>query len=137
MLIEKKLPENKTDEFISEAQLETIRSLLIEMRNKVVARRESAKLCVEGARYSDDADRAREESAWLLAINKEAWDNNLLRDIENALYKINIGEYGYCERSGEPIEVARLLAYPTSRLTLEEQTYLENRKCMEFHCGVG
>ena len=48
-----------------------------------------------------------------------------LSDIEKALHKMNIGEYGYCERSGERIAIARLLAYPTSRMTLEEQTRYE------------
>ena len=131
MFIEKQLLKNEEDEFISEDQLTAIRKSLIDMRNKVVAQKEPVDLCVESERNSDEADRAQEESTWMLAIRKRASDHDLLSDIEKALYKMKIGEYGYCERSGEPIEIARLLAYPTSRMTMEEQARHEQEQQMQ------
>lgn len=131
MFIEKQLLKDEEDEFISEDQLTAIRKSLIDMRDKVVAQKEPVDLCVESERNSDEADRAQEESTWMLAIRKRASDHDLLSDIEKALYKMKIGEYGYCERSGEPIEIARLLAYPTSRMTMEEQARHEQEQQMQ------
>ena len=131
MFIEKQLLKDEEDEFISEDQLTAIRKSLIDMRNKVVAQKEPVDLCVESERNSDEAGRAQEESTWMLAIRKRASDHDLLSDIEKALYKMKIGEYGYCERSGEPIEIARLLAYPTSRMTMEEQARHEQEQQMQ------
>ena len=131
MFIEKQLLKDEEDEFISEDQLTAIRKSLIDMRDKVVAQKEPVDLCVESERISDEADRAQEESTWMLAIRKRASDHDLLSDIEKALYKMKIGEYGYCERSGEPIEIARLLAYPTSRMTMEEQARHEQEQQMQ------
>lgn len=131
MFIEKQLLKDEEDEFISEDQLTAIRKSLIDMRDKVVAQKEPVDLCVESERNSDEADRAQEESTWMLAIRKRASDHDLLSDIEKALYKMKIGEYGYCERSGEPIEIARLLAYPTSRMTMEEQARREQEQQMQ------
>ncbi len=133
MLNEKQLSKNNEDDFMSEDQLATIRHLLIDMRNKVIARKEPIDMHAASARNSDDAERAQEESAWMMALKKRSLDNDLLSDIEKALYKMNIGEYGYCERSGEPINIARLLAYPTSRLTLDEQTRHEREQ--QMRCG--
>ena len=131
MFIEKQLLKDEEDEFISEDQLTAIRKSLIDMWDKVVAQKEPVDLCVESERNSDEADRAQEESTWMLAIRKRASDHDLLSDIEKALYKMKIGEYGYCERSGEPIEIARLLAYPTSRMTMEEQARHEQEQQMQ------
>ena len=135
MIIEKQLLTNKKDECISDEQLTAIRSLLIDMRDSVVAQKESKDAGFESERCSDDADKAGEETAWLVAVKKRASDNDLLSDIEKALYKMETGEYGYCERSGQPIEVARLLAYPTSRLSLEEQTRHEQQQQMRCRPG--
>ena len=125
MLNEAQLLKNEEDGFMSEDQLTSIHQLLIDMRNKVIAQETLIDLYTEPSQSSDDADRAQVESAWMMAIKKRSLDNDLLSDIEKALHKMNIGEYGYCERSGEPIAIARLLAYPTSRMTLEEQTRYE------------
>ena len=125
MLNEAQLLKNEEDGFMSEDQLTSIHQLLIDMRNKVIAQETLVDLYKEPSQSSDDADRAQVESAWMMAIKKRSLDNDLLSDIEKALHKMNIGEYGYCERSGEPIAIARLLAYPTSRMTLEEQTRYE------------
>ena len=125
MLNEAQLLKNEEDGFMSEDQLTSIHQLLIDMRNKVIAQETLVDLYTEPSQSSDDADRAQVESAWMMAIKKRSLDNDLLSDIEKGLHKMNIGEYGYCERSGEPLAIARLLASPTSRMTLEEQTRYE------------
>lgn len=49
----------------------------------------------------------------------------LLHKIEHALDKIATGEYGYCEKTGEPIGIPRLLARPTSTLSIEAKEHQE------------
>jgi DnaK suppressor protein len=55
-------------------------------------------------------------------------ERKLLKKIAQALQRIDDGSYGWCEESGEPIGIARLLARPTASLTLEAQERHEQRK---------
>jgi DnaK suppressor protein len=53
-------------------------------------------------------------------------EDYLKREVENALYRINMGTYGYCEETGDPIGVRRLLALPMARYTAEVQRRKDN-----------
>jgi DnaK suppressor protein len=55
-------------------------------------------------------------------------ERKLLKKIAQALQRIDDGSYGWCEESGEPIGIARLLARPTASLSLEAQERHEQRK---------
>jgi DnaK suppressor protein len=55
-------------------------------------------------------------------------ERKLLKKITQALQRIEDGSYGWCEESGEPIGIARLLARPTASLCLESQERHEQRK---------
>lgn len=50
----------------------------------------------------------------------------LKREVEDALYRINLGTYGYCEETGDPIGVRRLLAFPMAKYTTEVQRRKDN-----------
>jgi DnaK suppressor protein len=69
----------------------------------------------------DPADRATIEEEHALELRTRDRERKLLRKISQSLARIDAGEYGYCEETGEPIGLGRLLARPTATLSLEAQ----------------
>jgi DnaK suppressor protein len=70
---------------------------------------------------SDPADRATVEEEHTLELRTRDRERKLLKKIEQAIDRIDAGEYGYCDETGEPIGIGRLLARPTATLTIEAQ----------------
>ena len=69
----------------------------------------------------DPADRATIEEEHALELRTRDRERKLLKKVQAAIKRIDDGEYGYCEETGDPIGVARLLARPTATLSLEAQ----------------
>ncbi len=69
----------------------------------------------------DEADRATQEEEHVLEQRIRDRERKLIRKIDQALDRIANNTYGYCEASGEPIGLRRLLARPTATLSIEEQ----------------
>ena len=69
----------------------------------------------------DPVDRATQEEEYAIELRTRDRERKLLHKIEKAMQRINRGEYGYSEETGEPIGLKRLLARPTATLTVEEQ----------------
>jgi DnaK suppressor protein len=69
----------------------------------------------------DPADRATIEEEHALELRTRDRERKLLKKIEQAITRIDTGDYGYCDETGEAIGVARLLARPTATLSLEAQ----------------
>jgi DnaK suppressor protein len=69
----------------------------------------------------DPADRATIEEEHALELRTRDRERKLLRKVQDALQLIETGEYGYCEETGDPIGIPRLLARPTATLSLEAQ----------------
>ena len=78
--------------------------------------------------FPDPADRASIEEENSLELRTRDRERKLLRKIEQALGRISSGDYGYCEESGDPIGLRRLLARPTATLSLEAQQRREKRQ---------
>lgn len=78
----------------------------------------------------DPADRATIEEEHALELRTRDRERKLLKKIEQSIANIDSGEYGYCEETGEPIGIARLLARPTASLSLEAQQRRELRQKM-------
>ena len=78
----------------------------------------------------DPADRATIEEEHALELRTRDRERKLLKKVQAALQRIDNGEYGWCEETGEPIGVARLLARPTATLSLEAQMRREIRQKM-------
>lgn len=78
-------------------------------------------------RHSDPLDQAQEATEHMMNLRNIAMRSDLLSEIEKAIYRMQIGEYGYCEISGDPIDSRRLMANPISRTCIEEQENLERR----------
>lgn len=69
----------------------------------------------------DPADRATIEEEHALELRTRDRERKLLKKVKQSIAAIDAGEYGWCEETGEPIGVARLLARPTATLSLEAQ----------------
>lgn len=82
----------------------------------------------ESEEQADPADRATQEEEHTLELRTRDRERKLLRKIESAISKIDSGTYGYCENTGEPIGLARLIARPTATLSIEAQERHEQRE---------
>lgn len=78
----------------------------------------------------DPTDRATIEEEHALELRTRDRERKLLKKIEQSIVRIDAGEYGYCDETGEAIGVGRLLARPTANLSLEAQQRRELRQKM-------
>lgn len=69
----------------------------------------------------DVNDRASSETEWSVELRTKDRQRKLVNKIDSALVRLNNGEYGYCEVSGEPISLQRLDARPIATMTVEAQ----------------
>ncbi len=92
-----------------------------------------SKLTLESLQRENDpladlVDRASSESDRALELRTRDRQRKLISKIDSALRRLDNGEYGYCEETGEPIGVARLEARPTATLSLEAQERHERKE---------
>ena len=78
----------------------------------------------------DPADRATIEEEHALELRTRDRERKLLKKIEQSISRIDAGDYGYCDETGDPIGVGRLLARPTATLSLEAQQRRELKQKM-------
>lgn len=129
MLNETSLLASGEDEYMNEEQLAFFRARLERARDELQAR--PVALEVQGQDLmaaADPTDRATMEEERTATLMDRQRQSERLREISAALRRIEEGEYGYCEATGEPIGLQRLLAYPTARLSLEAQHALEHNR---------
>ena len=79
-------------------------------------------------REPDVTDRASSETDWGIELRTRDRQRKVISKIDAALRRIENGEYGYCEVSGEPISLKRLDARPIATMTLESQEKHERRE---------
>ncbi len=122
VLPENYLP-NENEEFMNENQLEFFRQKLIIWKNELLDEASFTKddLSEEGLQRPDIADRAQVESDASIKLRTRDRERKLINKIDSALRRIDIGTYGYCEDTGEPIGLKRLMARPIASLCLEAQ----------------
>ncbi|MEG3082373.1 RNA polymerase-binding protein DksA [Sphingomonas sp. PB2P12] len=80
-----------------------------------------SQLQVDSLREADLTDRASSETDWSIELRTRDRQRKLVSKIESAIRRIDEGEYGYCEVTGEPISLARLEARPIATMTVEAQ----------------
>ena len=80
-----------------------------------------SQLQVDSMREPDLNDRASSETDWSIELRTRDRQRKLIGKIEAALRRIDEGEYGYCEVTGEPISLGRLEARPIATMTVEAQ----------------
>lgn len=76
----------------------------------------------------DIADRASEEADRALELRTRDRQRKLISKIDSALRRIETGDYGYCDMSGDPISLKRLIARPTATMSIEAQEKHERRE---------
>ncbi|MCF8485269.1 MAG: RNA polymerase-binding protein DksA [Rhodobacteraceae bacterium] len=116
--------------FMNERQLEYFRRKLVIWRQELLDQSaETIDNLQESARSVPDlADRASEETDRALELRTRDRQRKLVAKIDAALRRIENGEYGYCEVTGEPISLKRLDARPIATMTLEAQEKHERRE---------
>lgn len=116
--------------FMNDRQLEYFRRKLVAWKNDLLGEsRETLEGLHESARNVPDlADRASEETDRALELRTRDRQRKLITKIDSALRRIDNGEYGYCEVTGEPISLKRLNARPIATMTLEAQERHERRE---------
>lgn len=85
-------------------------------------------LQIESLREADLTDRAASETDWSIELRTRDRQRKLISKIDAALRRIDDGEYGFCEVSGEPISLGRLEARPIATMTVEAQERHERRE---------
>ena len=83
---------------------------------------------VDTLREADLTDRASSETDWSIELRTRDRQRKLISKIEAAMRRIDEGEYGYCEVTGEPISLARLEARPIATMTVEAQERHERQE---------
>ena len=120
------------DEYMNDVQLAYFRAKLSKLKQDM---HQNAGETAENLREDtvvvpDPADRATIEEEHALELRTRDRERKLLKKIEQAIARIDAGEYGYCDETGEPIGVPRLLARPTATLSLEAQQRRERKQKM-------
>ncbi|MCA3437735.1 MAG: RNA polymerase-binding protein DksA [Rhodobacter sp.] len=116
--------------FMNERQLEYFRRKLVVWKQELMDQSaETVEALQESGRNVPDiADRASEETDRALELRTRDRQRKLVSKIDAALRRIENGEYGYCEVSGEQISLKRLDARPIATMTLEAQEKHERRE---------
>lgn len=111
------------EEFMNPRQLAYFRRKLLEWKESIL--REASltleTLKAEPLREPDVNDRASSETDWGIELRTRDRQRKLISKIDAALRRIDTGDYGYCEVTGEPISLQRLEARPIATMTLEAQ----------------
>lgn len=131
IITEKQLLAMKEDDYMNEQQLAFFRARLHEMEKELLANAgETTEHLRETVVVPDPADRATIEEEHALELRTRDRERKLLKKIQQSIQKIDSAEYGWCEETGDPIGVARLLARPTATLSLEAQQRRELKQRM-------
>ena len=128
------LPEDyrpaEDEPFMNERQSEYFRRKLLNWKHELLA---ESRDTIEGLQDNtrnipDVADRASEETDRALELRTRDRQRKLVAKIDAAIRRIDEGEYGYCEVTGEPISLKRLDARPIATMSLEAQERHERRE---------
>jgi DnaK suppressor protein len=116
--------------FMSERQLDYFRQKLMDWKDDILreSRETVSHLQKETENHPDLVDRASSESDRALELRTRDRQRKLISKIDAAMRRIEDGEYGYCEVTGEPISLGRLEARPIATMTVEAQERHERQE---------
>lgn len=119
------------DDYMNAQQLEFFRRRLTDLEKELRANADQTTVNLrETTVVPDPADRATIEEEHALELRTRDRERKLLKKVQAAIKRIDDGDYGYCEETGDPIGVARLMARPTATLSLEAQQRRELKQKM-------
>ena len=131
VITEAELRKAPSSEYMNQSQLDFFRARLVEMQKELL---EKADVTSEHLREHevepDPTDQATIEEEYALELRARDRERKLLKKIDESLRRIDDGSYGWCEETGEPIGIPRLLARPTATLTIEAQARRELKQKM-------
>ena len=118
------------EEYMNDRQLDFFRVLLLDWKKSIHdAAGQTLQSLQDGPiREPDLNDRASSETDWGIELRTRDRQRKLISKIDAALRRIDEGEYGYCEVTGEPISLKRLDARPIATMSLEAQERHERRE---------
>ncbi len=116
--------------YMSTAQQDYFRLLLLEWKRSILASANATLQSLQDGplREADLNDRASSETDWGIELRTRDRQRKLIAKIDSALRRIDAGEYGYCEVTGDPIGLRRLVARPVATMTVEAQEAHERRE---------
>jgi DnaK suppressor protein len=119
-------------EYMNDKQMAFFRLKLLQLKTDILnsAGETTEHLREDTVIVPDPADRATIEEEHALELRTRDRERKLLKKIEQSIARIDAGDYGYCDETGEPIGVGRLLARPTATLSLEAQQRRELKQKM-------
>jgi len=121
-----KMPESA---YMNKDQLEFFRAKLTELHAQIMANASDTGEHLRDVEVATDpSDRATQEEEYTIELRTRDRERKLLKKVERALRMIDEGTFGWCEETGEPIGLARLLARPTATLSIEAQERRERRQ---------
>jgi len=120
------------DEYMNDKQIDFFRAKLTGLKDDLLsnAGETTEHLREDTSIVPDPADRATIEEEHALELRTRDRERKLLKKIAQSLARLDSGEYGFCDETGEPIGLARLLARPTATLSLEAQQRRELKQKM-------
>ncbi len=120
------------DEYMNDKQMAFFRLKLVQLKQEIhnSAGETTEHLREDTVVVPDPADRATIEEEHALELRTRDRERKLLKKIEQSIARIDAGDYGYCDETGEPIGVGRLIARPTATLSLEAQQRRELKQKM-------
>ena len=121
---------SEAEEYMSDQQLNYFRVLLLEWKKSILTASEFTLQSLQDGpiREPDLNDRASSETDWGIELRTRDRQRKLIAKIDAALRRIDEGEYGWCEVTGEPIGINRLIARPIATMTVEAQQAHERRE---------
>lgn len=117
--IEEYVP-SKTENFMNDNQRDYFRHRLLKWKQSLIEEQKK-KIISENSNEADVIDIASKETDQNINLATRRRENLLMSKINQALKRIDEGTYGYCEETGEPIDINRLIARPIATLSLEAQ----------------
>jgi DnaK suppressor protein len=119
-------------EYMNDKQLDFFRARLQQQKDDLLsnAGETTEHLREDTSIVPDPADRATIEEEHALELRTRDRERKLLKKIAQSMGRLDSGEYGYCDETGEPIGLQRLMARPTATLSLEAQQRREMKQKM-------
>lgn len=120
----------EAEEFMNPMQAEYFRQRLLQWRHDLLEEANGTleSLSEGGIHEPDITDRASIETDRALELRTRDRARKLIGKIDQALARIEAGTYGYCEETGEPIGIKRLMARPIATLSIEAQERHERQE---------
>jgi DnaK suppressor protein len=129
LLTEADVLKMKDEDYMNAEQLAFFKQLLQKMEKDILSNAgETTEHLRETVIVPDPADRATIEEEHALELRTRDRERKLLKKVQQCLTLIEHNDYGYCEETGDPIGVRRLMARPTATLSLEAQQRRELRQ---------